>query len=151
MGLFKNISIKWTTNTICKAYIKVKKTHPDLNETEILQRLIKLRGPFWRLDNEGNPVFKGYPAFIIDDKLQIDGFLILINIWESIIATPKNIHFQSITKAELRELIVNIQTVVFDKLLPDAELEEILSQYDIIENYLNYCIDVIDKLDGKVL
>ena len=151
MGLFKNMSIKWTTNTVCKTYIKLKKARPDLNETEILQRLIKLRGPFWRLDDENDAVFKGYSAFIIDDDLQIREFIMLINIWESIIAAPKDIYFQSITKPELRELIVNIQTVVFDKLSPDAELEEILSQYDIVENYLNYSISVINKLYGKVL
>lgn len=51
----------------------------------------------------------------------------------------------------MRELVVNIQTVVFDKLSPNAELKEILSQYDVIEKYLDYSISVINKLDGKVL
>jgi len=151
MGLFKNIGMKLTVKMIYRTYIKIKKARPDLNEAETLQRLIELRGPFWHSDNDGNTVFKGYPAFIIDDDLQIRDFIILVIIWESIIAAPKDIHFQSITRPELRELIVNIQTVVFDKLSPDAELEEILSQYDVVENYLSYCINAIDKLDGKVL
>ena len=76
----------------------------------------------------------------------------LINIWESIIAAPKDICFQSITKSELRELIVNIQNIVFDITLPKPDLKhrDILLRV-LVESHLNYCTSVINKLGGKVV
>jgi len=150
MGFFRNIPIKWTTNTIHKTYIKIRGAYPDLSEMEVLQRIIELRGPFWRLDSEGNTIFKGYSAFVINDKLQIGRFIMLINIWESIIATPKNICSQSTSMPELRELIVNIETITLNIFLPSSESAETILD-GTTEKYLTYCLDVINKLGGKIL
>lgn len=150
MNFLKKKFVKWTSNTIVKSYLAVKMEDQNLKESDILKILVIKRGPFWRLENN-IAFFKGKPAFIIEEgKMEIGAFMMLINIWETVIADPGKVSSQYITKRELEEMIIDIESIVFDLLLPNPQIEDILGQRSIIEQYLEMSIDTIGGLGGRV-
>ena len=161
MGLFGNLimglagnsirrnSIKQTSQTIYSVYQKIKREDPKLSGKEILELLIMYRRPFWDGDFI-NITFKGYPAFVLYDDLGIGDFILLINIWESIIADPSQIKDQSTTMSELKVMIKEAVEITFEALGVPINSENNTTKDQQIENYFSYTIDEIKKLGGRI-
>lgn len=149
-NMIKNNFIKKTSQKIFEVCLKLKNENPNSTKKEILEMLLVLRRPFWNGDFN-TVTFKDCPAFTLQDDTQIGTFIILINIWETIIIDPTQISSQHIIISELRKMITNVVEIAIEVTNPSTHFNTNFDKESVIKDYVNYTVDIVNRLGGKIL
>jgi len=148
-NIMRNNLIKKTSQIIFDAYLKLINENFNSTKREVLEILLVSRRPFWNGDFN-TVTFKDCPAFTLLDNTQIGTFIILINIWESIIIDPKQINLQHVSMSELKEMVGNVVDITFE-VTNNNQTNTNFDKNSIIEDYVNYSVDIVNRLGGVIL